>query len=323
MADWDESANRVLKRQHQAISADQALACGAGENGIKAKLKHGLWVRLAPGVYCPAGMEGGWHQGLWVAHLAAGPASVVSHEAAAELHGLRHVRLGATTLTVPPGAHPRVRGARFTEADDFGPHHVTRLDGLPVTTPARTIVDLAGRRDVRVSRLDAILVAAHGARQTTVTEVAAVAAEVRRRGKRGMAELDTVFDKRRPGAPIPASVLEERLAEVIELAGLRGAVFQHPLPAVEPVVGFVDAALTQVKLIVEADGRRWHHQEQDMERDRERDNQAAVRGWQTMRFTHRRLVADPAGAAAQLRGAYEQRLADRYCREASEGGADA
>jgi very-short-patch-repair endonuclease len=176
-----------------------------------------------------------------------------------------------------------------------------------VTTPARTIVDLAGRPNITPARLDAIIVAAHRDRKALVSQVAVVALELRRPGRPGLRKLDHVFERRAPGAPVPASELEVRLEAVIGLAELTGRVVrQYPLPG--PTIGFVDFAFPDAMLIVEADGRRWHSQEEDMERDRDRDNGATVLGWQTMRFMHRRLVRDPRGAAADIRATYDLRV---------------
>jgi very-short-patch-repair endonuclease len=201
-----------------------------------------------------------------------------------------------------------VPGARFTESvDAVIAAGRTEVRGLPVTSVARTIVDLAGRRGVTAPRLDAIIVAAHRERQASVDEVAAFTETVRRRGRRGIGKLDLVFAARTPGAPVPASELEERLAEVVARAGLAAvAVAQHPLPG-GGRPGFVDVAFPTARLVVEADGRRWHSQEQDMERDRERDNRAAAAGWLSMRFMYRQLVGDAAAAAAQIRDTYERR----------------
>jgi hypothetical protein len=309
MTTWEVHANRLLAAQEQVISAAQVCRCGASRNAAHAKVRRGAWVAMAPGVYCPAGMQGGWLQRLWIACLAIGPGAVLSHDSAAQLQGLPPANYDAVTLSVPLGRHPRVAGARISEVADLGAPHITRRLGLPVTTPARTIVDLAGRRDVSVARLDDLIKVAHRSRVALVEDVATVAGHVRRRGKPGMAKLDEVFEKRAPGDPVPASVLEELLFDVIGLAGLGSrVVYQYPLPTDIPLVGFVDAAFPEAKLIVEADGRRWHSQEQDMERDRDRDNGAAARGWQTMRVMYRRMKPDPDGIAQQVRMAFDERV---------------
>jgi very-short-patch-repair endonuclease len=294
-------------QQQHVITLGQALTCGVTKGAVDAKVRSGAWVRVAKGVYRLAGFEEGWAQALWIAHLSAGPASVVSHEAAAQLHDLRKVQRDLVTLTVPSGYHPRVPGARFTSSSEPATHRVV-VNGLPVTTPARTIVDLAGRPDVSAARMDAIVVAAHRERKVTVSQVAAVVGELGRAGRPGIRKLDKVFEARAPGPPIPASELEEQLHVVLRLAGLDHlAVPQHPLPA-GPLVGFADAAFPLAKLIIEADGRRWHSQEEDMERDRERDLQAAIQGWLTVRLMHRHLRRDPGRRAEQIRAVYDDRL---------------
>jgi very-short-patch-repair endonuclease len=309
--EWEAyAANRLLSRQCHTITAVQAKDCGATKGAIDAKVRSGAWDRLGVGVYRQAGVAESWEQSLWIAHLTAGPRSTVSHESAAQLHGLRCVRQGVVALTVPKGVHHQIRGACITQSTNLLAAHQMSVRGLPVTTPARTVVDLAGRSEITPAQMDAIVVAAHRDRKASLAAIAAVAAVVRGRGRPGVRKLDQVFAARSPGEPVPASVLEERLDAVIGLAGLAAlATRQHPLPG--PTIGFVDVAFPEARLIAEADGRRWHGQELDMEHDRDRDNQAAALGWLTMRFMHRHLDGDPDGAANQIRAAYDRRVRPR------------
>ena len=64
--------------------------------------------------------------------------------------------------------------------------------------------------------------------------------------------------------------------------------------------GLVDLAVYESKVILEADGRRWHAREQAMARDRQRDREAARQGWLTLRFVHRDLVHDLDGCADDI-----------------------
>ena len=68
---------------------------------------------------------------------------MVSHEAAAEVQRIKNVVRGLVTLIVPHGDHLRIRNATVHQISDLLPHHIEVVQGLPVTTVPRTIVDLA------------------------------------------------------------------------------------------------------------------------------------------------------------------------------------
>ena len=93
---------------------------------------------------------------------------------------------------------------------------------------------------------------------------------------------------------MPASQLERMLLDALRSVGLPDPVPQFPHPGREIGTGWVDYAYPDAKLILEADGRRWHQRIADIGRDRARDKAAARAGWLTMRFMHEELTSDPA-----------------------------
>jgi hypothetical protein len=78
-------------------------------------------------------------------------------------------------------------------------------------------------------------------------------------------------------------------------AGLPPPQRQVALPGIGEIDGLVDAAYPDCRIILEADGRRWHTRVRDLARDHARDAQAARAGWQTLRFLYETIVHDPAG----------------------------
>jgi len=92
---------------------------------------------------------------------------------------------------------------------------------------------------------------------------------------------------------VPDSVLERLLRDALRSVGLPDPVPQHPHPGREIGTGWVDYAYPDAKLILEADGRRWHQRIADLERDNARDKAASRAGWLTMRFMHEELTTDP------------------------------
>jgi very-short-patch-repair endonuclease len=296
----------IAKRQEGALCRDQVLAAGATDKVIHGRLRSGRWLRTGNrGVYLLTGVPTTHRQRLWIAHLAAGTHSVVSHESAAAILRLTGFRTGPVVLTVPHPEHPRVPGAFVHQISDLQRRHIWDLDGLPVTTTPRTIVDLVvlcGR-----SQLEIVLDDALAARRVTEAAVARCAFDLYRPGKRGLDKLLLILDARGKGYLPPMSELERRLFESLEAAGLPEPLRQYPLPGRGAITGIVDAAYINEKLILEADGRSWHDRQRAFRKDRLRDNEAARVGWQTLRFPWEEVVGDPEEVAATVADVLSQR----------------
>jgi Protein of unknown function (DUF559) len=292
----DERAAAVAASQACALSRAQARLAGLTDRMIAHRIDRGRWAILHPGVYAIAGSPPTWEQAAWAALLAVGPGAVVSHDSALVVRGIddRYAPRHPLRYIVRHGAHHRVTGAVVHQIDDLTPHQVGDVGGLPVTLPARTIVDLAaivGQR--RLS--DLVDVATD--RLTTVARISACLAEVARPGKRGLSRLGAVIDERGPGYVPPQSELEARMFGALAAAGLPTPRRQFPLPGRGAVEGMVDAAYADERVIVEADGRRWHTRIRQLRLDHRRDAEAARVGWQTVRLLYEELTEEPAEQA--------------------------
>lgn len=287
----DDAVAAMAAEQHGTFARWQLLERGIDPGYVDRRLRTRRWQRAAPGVYQLPGVPASPEQRLWIAWLAVGPRSVVSHETAAERRRLGPVPAGRIVLTDRHGRHHRIAGAFVHQLDDVLDHHVDELDGLPTTTAPRTIVDLAAVSSP--SRLARIVEDAVNHGRVTELAVGSVLAEVARPGKRGVRRLGQLLDARAPGDPVPESVLERLLLEAVVGAGNPRPVAQFPHPGRTSRRGWVDFAYPDVKVILEADGRRWHQRIADIKRDRARDNEAARAGWLTLRFMHEELRHDP------------------------------
>jgi very-short-patch-repair endonuclease len=214
---------------------------------------------------------------------------------------------GRLAFVTAHGDHHKIAGVSVHQLKDLLPHHITQVDGLPITTPARTVVDLAAV--VSFERLKRIVENGVLDRIVTDDEVGLVLRDVARRGKWGMKKLARVLAVRAPGEPVPDSVLERMLLDVVRSEGLPDPVPQFPHPGREIGTGWVDFAYPEAKLILEADGRRWHQRIAQMAFDVARDKAAARMGWLTMRFLHEELTADPADAGRSVRETLSHRTA--------------
>jgi hypothetical protein len=297
----DQALADLASRQYGLFSRAQAIASGATLGLVDRRVGAGRWLVAAPGVYGLPGVPPSWRRDLMASCLQAGAAAVVSHEAASALHGLATFPPGPVVVMLAHGDHQHLRIGRLRQSTDLGRHHCTTLGGIPVTTAARTLVDVAAV--VRPGQLRIAVEDALAAKKCTLEDLSRCHAELRRPGKRGIGAMNLVLRSLGPGPVRSATDLERRLRKVLVDAGLPEPVREHDLPWARDTPGRVDLAYPAARVIVEADSRRWHTRERDFEVDRRRDREAQLAGWDVYRFTWRDLVDDPEDVAATVRRA--------------------
>jgi hypothetical protein len=295
----DARAARLAQRQAAHLSRAQAHALGFSDSSIKRRLRSGRWERVHPGVYRLAGAPETWLGVTWAALLAAGPSANITHETAVRLSGSPHVGPVPVTLTVPHGGHHRIEGAVVHQIDDLRPHHVRAIQGLPASEPARAVVEVAATLPAR--RVGRVLDDLVFDRRTTLADVSTRLAEVARPGKPGVVPLARLLDERDERRVPAGSALEDALIAALVAGGLPMPEQQRSLPSTGAVEGVVDAAYPDCRLILEADGRRWHTRVRDLARDHARDAEAARVGWQTLRFLYEEITQDPDAVCATVR----------------------
>ena len=228
--------------------------------------------------------------------LYAGDNVVLSHESAAALWGLTaHPSFVALTVI---DRHVRIRSQLVI-------HHAKTLDirdislrhGLPVTSPARTLIDCAGRSD-----MDQLLNEARA--QNLVTDTAIHQAIDRCPGRKGTGPMRRLLEaEQAPG--YTRSEAERRLKRIIEDANIETPIFNQPLLGYKP-----DALWRRQKVIVEVDGYRFHGHRQAFERDRARDAHFVAAGYVVVRFTWRQLTQRPFEVAATIARTLARREAE-------------
>ena len=137
----DRSLATLAAVQTRLVTRAQAEEHGLTRIAIRERLHAGRFKAVHPGVYVVGGAPDTWHQRMLGACLAAGGLAVASHRAAARLWGL----LGEddlVELSVLRPKGPRPAGAGGTACANLVPAHTTIRQGVPVTNPMRTLVDL-------------------------------------------------------------------------------------------------------------------------------------------------------------------------------------
>lgn len=226
--------------------------------------------------------------------LACGPGATVSHRSAAALWSIRSTAQARTDVTVPTSRRGRL-GIRFHEtrlADD----ERTVLDRIPVTTPARTLLDLASVLDRR-----RLARAVNEAEVQRIFDGRALAALLDRYPRRhGAPALRAALAELDPGASMAESELEHRFRELIDNHALPPAEFNRWIEV--PGRRYrVDALWADQRLIAEVDGYATHATRRQFEDDRARDLDLQLAGWRMTRFTWRQLRDHPDHTAHALR----------------------
>jgi very-short-patch-repair endonuclease len=221
--------------------------------------------------------------------LACGRGAVLSHRDAAALHDLRQIGSGAVDVT-SPGKH-QLKGVRSHETRALHPDDRSVVDAIPVTSLARTYLDIAETltQDRLIDALEA------GQRQNKLDVGALHAAIVRNPGRRGIARLQAAIAELADEAPHLQSGLERAFRHLIRAHSL-------PRPQFNVYIEeeLVDMVWPEHRLIVEVDGWKWHRGKRAFGNDRRRDRKLIRAGWTVVRFTDDQVDSDPHGVAAEL-----------------------
>jgi len=268
--------DRVLGRraagQRGLITRQQALAGGCSSTMIGQRLSSGRWHRLGAGVYRVDGAPITWHQRA--------PDAVISHRSAAVLHGISGFRPGPMHLTVPAGRSARNPLGRVHRSEVLPEGDVTRLEGIPVTRPARSLIDLASvvGRDALEEAVDDVPCR----RLVSLAELVSRTTDLA--GRRGTASLARILEAW-DSSPLPDGVAEMRVVRRLLAHGLPRPTPQQRITVAGNFIARVDLAYPEERLAIELDSFRWHAGRRHFRNDRQRGNRIAAAGWQVLRVT--------------------------------------
>ena len=132
----------IAENQAGYFTANQAREVGFSWERLSSNTKTGLFLRVARGVYRLSRFPGSAYEDLFVAWLRTGRNAVISHESALSVYELTDRLPGEIHVIVPRTASRRRKGIR-QHTNQLSPDEITYRTGLPVTTVARTIADVA------------------------------------------------------------------------------------------------------------------------------------------------------------------------------------
>jgi very-short-patch-repair endonuclease len=273
----DHAIARWASAQAGVVSHEQLLAADLSPQAIERRMRTGQLHQRYRGVYAVGHSVLGVDGRRWAAVLALGDDAFLSHVSAADAFGFLASASVLIHVTVRGRAgRERRAGIRVHRPRSLPNDEVTTLRGLPITTPARTILDLAAS-GLRDRALETALDQAEQQRVLDFAQLHALLARYpRRRGTRLLkAQLE------RYSGPVDTRSRLERL--VYELCD------DHDLPRPSEntvIEGKVrDFYWPHRRLVVEADSYRWHRSPAALNADRERHVELTLAGYTVLRFT--------------------------------------
>jgi predicted transcriptional regulator of viral defense system len=289
-------------RQWGVVSRAQLAAMGVGRGAIDARLNAGRLRRLHRGVYAIGGAALPREGRALAAVLACGERAVLSHVSAAVHWGLLSYDPPRPEVTAP-ASRRGVPGIRLHRARSLDATETTTHDGIPITTVARTLIDLAAR-----SPTNHLEHAIGQAMRNQLYDHSAI--EQVLDGRRGT----TALRRATTDPAFTRSELERRFRALCRRAGL-------PRPLSNVVVADADHHPHEVdfffpshRLIVEVDGWRDHGTRVAFERDRAKDAALVAAGHAVLRFTKRQIAYEPDTVADRVRAGCSRAFASAPAR---------
>ncbi len=296
----EQALVRLADSQHAYVTSAQLEGLGIDRYGVRRRVRAGRLHPTHRGVYLLGRSDSPRLGDEHAAVLASGDGALLSHRSVAWALRLPVPRPPEVDVMVPHPRTPTHRGIRVHRPTDVPRAHTTSIEGIPATSPLRTLLDLAG-------------LAARSRRLISPDTVEAAVAEAFHRHLVRRSELRAALLGRsgRPGSPLLRRLLESSggpartrsEAERRFLRLVRAACLDQPEANVLLGGYEVDFLWREGRLIAEIDGFEFHGSRQSFEADRARDARLEAAGWRVMRITWRQLTRTPTAVVANLAAA--------------------
>jgi very-short-patch-repair endonuclease len=290
VVDADRLISWVAGHQLALVTTRQLEACGLSRGAIDGRIRRRMLHRVHQGVYLfgPRAFAPGARE--FAAVLACGGTALISHRSGTSLYGIAARVEGPVEVTMIADWVPRRPGIIAHRVPELHPIDITEWRGIPITSPARTLLDFAA--EAHGDELERAIAEAYALNLTTEAQLSGVLARYPQRtgASRLRAELD-----REQGPAWTRSEAERRMKLLLRQAGL-------PSPQTNrKIAGFqADFVWPEQRLIVEVDGYQFHGHRRAFERDRKRDAAHVLAGYRVIRITWRRLTEEPIAVAVTI-----------------------
>jgi len=284
----DMAIAALAATQHAVFGLGQLLELGLSERAIRHRVAAGRLHRIHHGVYSLVPRQLLTREGLYMAAvLACGPGAVLSHRSAAVVHGLKDWGGGGIDVTVPGRTGRRHDGLMIHRSTTLTPQDTTVVNNIPCTTVARTLFDLA-----EVVNRRGLEIAFDRSEQQGELNIEAVQAQLRRSPTRpASSRINALLNEHYIGATLTDSELEEAMFALCRRINAPQPQLQYWILLPDGGAAIrADFAWPSHKLIVEADGVKYHNTHQRREHDNDRDQRLAVHNWRVIHTTKRQIT---------------------------------
>ena len=277
----------------------QLLELGFTRDEVKGLLASRRLARIHRGVYAVGHRALTGHARWMAAVLVGGPGALLSHRSAAALHGIRRSAQTRIEVTVPTQRGRQIAGIRTYVGRRLEEADRSVVDGIPCTSVARTLLDLAAVVDRR-----ALARACDEAEVQRVFDLRAIEELLARsRGRRGAAALRAVLRDHAIGTTLTRSELEERALALFDRFAIARPEVNVAVACRPGVAHEVDFLWRAQRLVLETDGGRFHSTPRAIERDRRREAELVMAGHRALRTTWTQVEREPRTMARMVAAA--------------------
>lgn len=272
--------------QHGLVTRRQLRTVGVDANAVRSRVRRGDLAPLTSRVLRVVGSPTTRVAVLMAAVLDAGPGAAISHTSAATCWGLPGLASDRPDVTASRrrSTHRDADLADLHQPRRFIARHIVELDGLPITTPSRTIVDLASLPTVHPKRLERLLDTAWSRGLVCHESMRQTIADVCRRGRAGSTLLRELMAQRPADHAPPGSGAEARFQEIGRSIGLGGFERQVEVGDEAGWVGRVDFIDRRRRLVVEVGCALFHGSLTDRRADERRFERLRTAGFAVESF---------------------------------------
>jgi hypothetical protein len=298
--DSDRKLAEFSEEHHGIFTTAHARLAGFSDDQIEERIHCGRWRIRLLNAYRLAGAPPSWKGDLLAACWAGGFRAVASHRSAAALWNLAGGRRSMQEITCPRWRRARHDGLVVHESKAFDPVDAMVIEGIPVTTPERTLLDLGAV--CHESTVEMALDAAEKRELVTLASVRVAVTRLGRSGRNGVGTLRRLLDDKSPGRKPTESEMETLMLQVIRRNGLPEPVTQYEIRRAGRFVARVDAAYPQWHIAIEYDSYEYHAGRKAHDRDNTRRNKIAAAGWLPVTATAEDLRAGGPVLCGAIRG---------------------
>ena len=294
----DLALNAVLalaSRQYGVISLEQIRRCSLTRSQLRTAVANGLLAPEAPRVYAVGGAPSTVSRQQMAGLLCLGADAVLSHEAAARLHGFDRCLPDVVEFTLPRRGRGVRAPLRVHTTKSFSRLDIVSVDGWPCTSATRTVIDLARLR-IPTVRLEAAIDSAVRSGASAPLVVTRRLEELRGRGRWGAPALDQLL--------VDAgghTMLERRFLALVRRAGLPRPTTQLVHRRGGRTIARVDFCFEAHGVVVEVSGQRGHSTASERAKDAQRRNELQDLGRKVYEYTFDDVTVRPAWVASTLR----------------------